>query len=163
MQKQTCRSLWAVLCLGLLLVTVSVGATDRPLNVYVVNYPLKYFADRIGGPHVRVALPVPTGEDPVYWTPAIVDIAAYQQADLILLNGAGYAKWVSKVSLPRSKTVDTSLGFTDQFITVKQITTHNPQPRCRRGTRPRGIGLHHLAGPFPGDQAGAGGCRSFDS
>jgi len=72
------------------------------------NYPLKYFAERIGGPHVKVILPVPSGQDPVYWTPTIADITAYQQSDLILLNGAGYAKWVKKVSLPRSKTVDTS-------------------------------------------------------
>ena len=78
-----------------------------PLNVYVVNYPLKYFAERIGGGEVKVTLPVPVDVDPVYWTPRIAEIGAYQQADLILLNGAGYAKWVNTVSLPRSKTVDT--------------------------------------------------------
>ena len=97
----------------------------RPLNVYVVNYPLKYFAERIGGDDVKVTLPVPADVDPVYWTPGIADIGAYQQADLILLNGAGYAKWVSKVSLPRSKTVDTSRGFKDQYITVKETMTHS--------------------------------------
>ena len=101
------------------------AAADRPLTIYVVNYPLKYFAERIGGPHVEVTLPVPAGEDPVYWTPAIADITAYQQADLILLNGAGYAKWVSKVSLPRGKIVDTAQAFKDRFITVKEIMTHS--------------------------------------
>ena len=74
----------------------------------MVNYPLKYFAERIGGPHVNVTLPVTADEDPVYWVPGIEVIGQYQQADLILLNGAGYAKWVKKASLPRSKTVDTS-------------------------------------------------------
>jgi len=98
---------------------------DSPLNVYVVNYPLKYFAERIGGPHVKVTLPVPADVDPVYWTPGIADISAYQQADLILLNGAGYAKWVSKVSLPRAKTVDTSRGFKDKYITIKETMTHS--------------------------------------
>ena len=116
-----CMVLW----LGVLLMGMSVNAADRALNVYVVNYPLKYFAERIGGPHVEVTLPVPAGEDPVYWTPTIADIAAYQQADLILLNGAGYAKWVSKVSLPRGKIVDTAKGFKDQFITVKENMTHS--------------------------------------
>ena len=125
MLNQTCRSLWAVLCLGILLIGASAGAADGPLNVYVVNYPLKYFAERIGGLHVRVTLPVPAGEDPVYWTPTIAEITAYQEADLILLNGAGYAKWVSKVSLPRSKTVDTSRAFKNQLITDEQITTHS--------------------------------------
>lgn len=100
-------------------------AADRPLDIYVVNYPLKYFAERIGGQHVKVTLPVPKDVDPVYWTPGIADISAFQQADLILLNGADYAKWVSKVSLPRSKMVDTSRGYKDQLITVKEVMTHS--------------------------------------
>ena len=105
-------------------IVCSAGA-GTPLNVYVVNYPLKYFAERIGGAHVKVMLPVPADVDPVYWTPGIADIGAYQQADLILLNGAGYAKWVRNVSLPRSKTVDTSRAFKDQYITVKETMTHS--------------------------------------
>ena len=105
--------------------SVCPAAVDSPLNVYVVNYPLKYFAERIGGINVKVTLPVPADVDPVSWTPGIADIGAYQQADLILLNGAGYAKWVNKVSLPRSKTVDTSRGFKDQYITVRETMTHS--------------------------------------
>jgi zinc transport system substrate-binding protein len=101
------------------------AAADRPLNVYVVNYPLQYFAQRIGGDDVKTTLPVPENVDPVYWTPEIADIGAYQQADLILLNGAGYAKWVGKASLPRSKTVDTSRLFKDRYITVKETMTHS--------------------------------------
>jgi zinc transport system substrate-binding protein len=71
-----------------------------------VNYPLKYFAERIGGDHVRVEFPAPADVDPAYWNPALAGISAFQKADLILLNGAGYAKWIAKVSLPRSKIVD---------------------------------------------------------
>jgi zinc transport system substrate-binding protein len=96
-----------------------------PLNIYVVNYPLKYFAEQIGGDHVKVELPVPADVDPAYWTPNLSDISAFQKADLILLNGAGYAKWVSKVSLPRSKIVDTSRQFKDRYITTKEVLTHS--------------------------------------
>ena len=110
---------------GIMLCPLYPALADSPLNVYVVNYPLKYFAERIGGPYVKVALPVPAGEDPVYWSPGIEDIGAFQQANLILLNGAGYAKWVSKVSLPRSKTVDTSRAFKARYITVRETTTHS--------------------------------------
>ena len=113
------------LCLALWFIGATAAAADNPLNVYVVNYPLKYFAERIGGPHVKVTLPVPADVDPVYWAPGIADIGAYQQADLILLNGAGYAKWVNKVSLPRSKTVDTSRGLKNKYITVKETMTHS--------------------------------------
>ena len=80
-------------------------ASDK-LTVYVVNYPLKYFAERIGAHHVKVEFPVPPDIDPAYWNPDLADITAYQKADLILLNGAGYAKWADKVSLPRSKMIN---------------------------------------------------------
>jgi len=124
--KGFCWKRWSVVWIGVvMLVNVYPAKAGSPLNVYVVNYPFKYFAERIGGKHVRVFLPVPADVDPVYWTPKISDIGAYQQADLILLNGAGYAKWVSKVSLPRSKSVDTSRGFKDRHITVKETMTHS--------------------------------------
>jgi zinc transport system substrate-binding protein len=112
----------AILCLGFV---SALGAADKPLNVYTVNYPLKYFAERIGGDHVRVTFPVPPDVDPAYWVPGIAAIGAIQRADLILLNGAGYAKWVPKVSLPRSKTVDTARQFKNQLITVQEVTTHS--------------------------------------
>jgi zinc transport system substrate-binding protein len=102
----------------------SVWAKDA-LRVYVVNYPLKYFAERIGGDHVEVEFPAPKGIDPAYWIPNIATISAYQQADLIILNGAAYAKWVEKVSLPRSKMVNTSKSFKDSYITIKEAVTHS--------------------------------------
>ncbi len=93
--------------------------------MYVVNYPLMYFAERIGGNQVQVEFPVPGDVDPAYWNPGIVDIAAFQKADLILLNGAGYAKWVQKVSLPRSKVVNTSAKLKNQYIYTKNVMTHS--------------------------------------
>ncbi len=48
-----------------------------------------------------------------------------QSADLILANGAGYAKWMEKVSLPSSKIVNTSEGFKDKFIEIKDGPTHS--------------------------------------
>mgnify|MGYP000320192187 CR=1 FL=1 len=61
----------------------------------------------------------------VFWKPAPEQIAAYQKADLILLNGASYAKWVAHVSLPASWMVDTSASFADQFIPLKDQVTHS--------------------------------------
>jgi zinc transport system substrate-binding protein len=98
------------------------------LTVYVVNYPLQYFAERIGGEHVKVVFPAPAEVDPAFWTPDIPTINAYQQADLILLNGATYAKWVVKVSLPGSRIVDTSKKFRDQYIVVKGAVSHSHGP-----------------------------------
>lgn len=100
-----------------------------PVVVYVTNYPLKYFAERIGGEHVTVHFPAPPDEDPAYWTPDPKTISNYQQADLILLKGAGYEKWAEAASLPRSKLCQTSSQFTAKdFIVVEDAVTHSHGP-----------------------------------
>jgi len=106
-----------------LIINISVAA--EKLTVYVVNYPLQYFAERIGGEHVNVVFPAPADVDPAYWMPDTKTISGYQQADLIMLNGAGYAKWVNKATLPRFRMVNTSAGFKDQYIETAEILTHS--------------------------------------
>ncbi|NIO04198.1 MAG: zinc ABC transporter solute-binding protein [Proteobacteria bacterium] len=98
------------------------------LTVYVVNYPLKYFAERIAGDHTTVVFPAPADQDPAFWMPDAKIISDYQSADLILLNGANYAKWVGKVSLPQFRLVNTSASFKDQYIETAEIVTHSHGP-----------------------------------
>ena len=114
----------AVLCL----MTIPVVHASDKLQVYTVNYPLQYFAERIGGDYVDVHFPAPEDIDPAFWMPATNTIAEYQLADLILLNGAGYAKWVSKVSLPRRKLVNTSQAFKDDYINIDTAVKHQHGP-----------------------------------
>ena len=99
-----------------------------PLRVHTVSYPLAYFAERIGGAAVDVTFPAPPATDPASWSPGAETIAAYQKADLILLNGATYAKWVERVSLPASKLVDTSESFHDDYIIIKDAVVHSHGP-----------------------------------
>ena len=106
------------------------AATDTPaandrLTVYTVNYPLAYFASRIGGDRVQVEFPAPPDGDPATWAPAGQDIAAYQKADLILLNGAGYAGWTRLVTLPEDRLVNTSASFEDQYVLAEDEETHS--------------------------------------
>jgi len=104
--------------------TAKAGESEK-LTIYVVNYPLKYFAERIAGEHAAVVFPAPADVDPAYWMPDAKTISDYQQADLILLNGANYAKWVNKVSLPRFRMVNTSAAFKDRYIEAAEILTHS--------------------------------------
>jgi zinc transport system substrate-binding protein len=60
--------------------------------------------------------------------PGADTVAEYQKADLILLNGAGYAKWVRKVSLPAFRMVDTSAAFRERYIESGEISTHSHGP-----------------------------------
>lgn len=97
------------------------AAQDRPV-VAADNYPLAYFAERLGSGNVEVLFLVPAKTDPSLWRPGISDIAAIQGADVIALNGADFSTWPTKASLPRSRTVDTSAGFADRLITTETLT-----------------------------------------
>ena len=108
--------------------TASRTRSDGKLTVLTVNYPLAYFASRIGGDQVDASYPGPDDQDPAFWNPSSQAVSAYQAADLILLNGATYAKWVPKVTLPSSKLVNTSAEFGDRFITVVDAETHAHGP-----------------------------------
>jgi zinc transport system substrate-binding protein len=103
-------------------------ADDPTFEIYVVNYPLQYMAARIVGDKAEVVFPAPADGDPVYWSPDEPAIAAYQNADLILLNGASYAKWVPKVTLPESKMIDTSAGFQNKYSVIDDAVTHTHGP-----------------------------------
>ena len=118
---------WQIIVSILLAVSFTASA-DEKLSVYAVNYPLAYFAERIGGSSVNVVLPVPSGIDPAFWEPDASVIAEFQRADLILLNGAGYAKWLKHASLPRRKLVNTSAVFQRDYISVEQTVTHQHGP-----------------------------------
>ncbi|MFW2404499.1 MAG: metal ABC transporter substrate-binding protein [Gammaproteobacteria bacterium] len=109
----------------------TVSAEDAPAGpvvVYAVNYPLAYFAQAIGGDAVETHMPAPRGIDPAAWSPDVDTIADFQRADLILLNGAGYAAWVSRATLPPSRIVDTSAAFADRYLRVDQAVTHTHGP-----------------------------------
>jgi len=98
---------------------------ENPLNIYAVNYPIKFFAETIAGQSAQVTLPMPTDIDPAFWSPQAEDIVGLQKADMILLNGANYAKWLPKVSLSIFKLVNTSAEFRDAYITLSEAMTHN--------------------------------------
>ncbi len=108
--------------------TVSDATGAEVIKICVVNYPLKYFAERIGGDRVAVDFPAPPDVDPAFWKPAAEEISQIQEADLILLNGADYAKWISMASLSRFKIADTSSGFRERFIPLEETTTHSHGP-----------------------------------
>jgi zinc transport system substrate-binding protein len=107
---------------------VAPAAEDARLSVYVVNYPLAYFAERIGGDLVDVVFPAPPDGDPAFWAPDADTVSAYQDADLILLNGAGYAAWVDRVTLPPSRLVNTSMSFKDRYALIEDAVVHSHGP-----------------------------------
>lgn len=97
-------------------------------TIYVDNYPLWYFSQHLAGDAAKIEFPVPPDRDPAYWQPDDEAILAYQRADLILLNGAEFARWTQRVSLPEWKTVDTAAGFKDRWIVLEDAEVHSHGP-----------------------------------
>ncbi len=109
--------------LAVLLLAAS-QAFGAGLRIYTVNYPLAYFAERIGGDLAAVSFPAPDGVDPAFWKPGPDVVVDYQDADLILRNGAGYAKWTRHASLPRRTQVDTSRSFASAYLPGLEGVAH---------------------------------------
>jgi zinc transport system substrate-binding protein len=95
------------------------------LTVLTDSYPLAYFAQRIAGDRASVEFPAPAGTDPSFWKPDTETISRYQQADLILINGAGFATWIDTATLPGSRVVDTSVSIADQLLPLEGAVTHS--------------------------------------
>jgi len=117
-----------ILGLAFPLITESGAQQTKPI-VAVTNYPLQYFTERIVGDHMEVIFPIPSDVDPAFWIPEPGGVLAFQSADVILLNGASYSKWLDKVTLPRRKLVNTSQLFTDRYIQIQDVTTHQHGPQ----------------------------------
>ncbi len=132
---------FGVMAIGLALAAIvsaagsAAGEAERPgdqpaspLVVYTVSYPLQYFAERIGGPAVRAVFPAPPKVDPAFWAPTSASILAYQRADLIVLNGARYARWTERATLPLARLVDTSAGFRERYLVREDTVEHTHGP-----------------------------------
>ncbi len=98
------------------------GPTRATLSVYTTFYPSQYFAQRIAGEAAAITCPVPAGADPIFWQPTHDHITAYQRADLILINGAGYEQWVLTASLPDTRVIDLSRCFASSFVRFSTVT-----------------------------------------
>jgi zinc transport system substrate-binding protein len=92
-------------------------------TVLTTFYPTQYFAERIAGDSLTVDCPVPEGADPIFWQPDRGSLQRYQAADLIIINGAQFEKWLATASLPESRIVDTAKSFEQDFIRY-ETTTH---------------------------------------
>ncbi|HEY0175467.1 MAG TPA: metal ABC transporter substrate-binding protein [Pedobacter sp.] len=88
---------------------------SEKLNVMVSFYPMYDFVSKVGGEKVSVTGMVPAGNEPHDWEPAASDIAALEEADMFIYNGAGMEHWVDTVldSLGNKElvTVEASAGI----------------------------------------------------
>lgn len=91
-------------------------------------YPTEYFAKRISGGTVEVQCPLPEDEDPIYWKPSDDIIMRFQNAKLVILNGAEFEKWPTFVSLPLSKTIESVNLLPEELVKYEDSISHRHGP-----------------------------------
>lgn len=83
---------------------------EKQMKVLVSFYPLYEFTKEIGKERIDVSIIIPAGIEPHDWEPTIQDLQKMQNADMILINGAGFESWLDDfvTSNPNVLVVDTS-------------------------------------------------------
>ena len=81
---------------------------DR-IVVVVSFYPLYEFAAHVGGDRAEVSSLVPAGIEPHDWEPTSRDVLRIRDADVLIINGAGFESWAG--SMEAKLIVDTSEGI----------------------------------------------------
>ncbi|MBT3340120.1 MAG: zinc ABC transporter solute-binding protein [Planctomycetes bacterium] len=94
-------------------------------TVYTTFYPTTAFAEAIAGDLLEIVCPLPHDADPIFWQPSAKDILDYQNAALIITNGAGFERWLSTASLPPSRLIDTAAGFEKAFLHIEGLRSHS--------------------------------------
>ena len=93
--------------------------------VYVSNYPLYYFAEKIGGESIDLRFPASEETDPSGWVAGAETILNMQQADLVIINGATFEKWRNNVTLEEANIVNTTQGLDDRLLPLGEKFTHS--------------------------------------
>lgn len=80
---------------------------DDRVNVVVSFYPLKEFAEGIGGEKVRITTLIPAGIEPHEWELSPQDVVSVLNADVFIYNGAGLEPWAERILnvIDKKKTV----------------------------------------------------------
>ncbi len=102
-------------------------------TVLVTSQPLQEMAQAVAGDSLEIQKVVPDQATSRLWKPTKNDAQVMQQADAIVINGAGYEPWTDRVSLPGSRIKDTAAGYYSQFIRIPDAVTHQHGPEGKHG------------------------------
>lgn len=114
------------------------ASAQQTLRVVAENEPLRYLASRLGGRRIDATVAVAAPADPRRDLPDDDEIEQLQEADLILLNGIGYADWTTQVALPETAIVNVSRPLQDQLLDpvgTEDDPTHSHGAGARSGVK----------------------------
>lgn len=87
------------------------GVTDQPLSV-----------------NLQIDRAIEDGTLSINWNPSGDQVRRIQAARILLINGAGFEPWRDRVTLARSRVVDTAAGYYDQFLRIPDAVVHQHGP-----------------------------------
>ena len=82
---------------------------QEKITVVASFYPLYEFASKIIGDRGEVSTLIPAGVEPHDWEPTAEDISRGRAADVLIINGAGFERWIN--DLEARFVVNTSEGI----------------------------------------------------
>jgi len=82
---------------------------QEKITVVASFYPLYEFASKVVGDRAEVSSLVPAGVEPHDWEPTAEDISRGRTADVLIINGAGFERWIN--DLGAKFVVNTSEGI----------------------------------------------------
>ncbi|MFK7821546.1 MAG: metal ABC transporter substrate-binding protein [Planctomycetaceae bacterium] len=91
-------------------------------------YPMTWMSESLLKDVVPVECVLPDDQQVGSWQPTADAIQKLQSARLIVVNGAGHESWLTKVTLPSSRVVDTTAGFPQPLIRYENVVTHQHGP-----------------------------------
>ena len=103
-------------------------AENKRFKIIVTSEPLLQMTQSIVKDAADVRQIIPDTTTSRDWKPSSSETASMQQADLILVGGAGYEPWKDRVSLPGSRVRDTAAGYYNQLIRIPDAVTHQHGP-----------------------------------
>lgn len=108
--------------------TTPAPPTRAKPEVWTTFYPTTWMTRRIAGDLVEVRCPLPDDEDPIFWQPDTQALEGYQAADLVVINGAEFEKWVATASLPTAWLVDSAKALEPDFVRFEGVPKHSHGP-----------------------------------
>lgn len=124
--------LWMILVVG---VTGCRSSSDDQANetpermmFAVTSYPLLVMAQQLAGETADVELVTNGSTASPDQRPDSDSIRTMQRATRILISGGDYEPWLQRVTLPRSRLIDTAQGYYDQFVRIPDAVIHQHGP-----------------------------------
>jgi len=103
-------------------------ADPEPVSIAVTSYPLLVMTEEMAGDAAEVNLVVSGEHTSPDWKPTSEAIRTMQDSTRILISGGDYEPWLQRVTLPRSRLVDTARGYYGKFVRIPDAVIHQHGP-----------------------------------